>query len=72
MCQIFTGLIVGCIKCLHYRKVKPLSTGARLLPVATLRRKQYGEEGCRNFEAFPSAELNRCFGYKKNIIFSLF
>ena len=59
---------------------KANSIGAKLLPVTTLQRKQYGvvlrNESTRrvyhNFGAFLSAGLNHCFGNKKEqSIFSL-
>ena len=64
----------------YYRKLKPILTGAKLLLVTTFRRKQYGVvlqndstmRVYRNFEAFPSGGLNRCFGNKKSKIFSSF
>ena len=60
--------------------MKPISIGAKLLPVTTLQWKQYGvvlrNDSTRrvyhNFGAFPSAGLNHCFGNKRNKIFSLF
>ena len=59
--------------------MKPISIGAKLLRVTTLQQKQYGvvlrnestRRVYRNFRAFPSAGLNRCFGNKKKKIFSL-
>ena len=77
---LVTDLIVDWIKFLYYRKMKPISIGAKLLPVTTLQRKQYGvvlrNESTRrvyhNFGAFLSAGLNHCFGNKKNKVFSLF
>ena len=74
-----TDLILDWIKLLYYRKMKPISIGAKLLLVTTLQRKQYAvvlriestRRVYRNFGAFPSARLNYCFGNKKKKIFSL-
>ena len=59
--------------------MKPISIGAKLLLVYH-QQKQYGvlsqneltRRVYRNFGTFPSARVNRCFGNKKNKIFSLF
>ena len=75
-----TDLIVDWVKLLYYRKMKAISIGAKLLPVTTLQRKQYGvvlqnestRRVYRNFGAFLSAGLNHRFGNKKNKVFSLF
>ena len=75
-----TDLIVDWIKLLYYRKMKPISNGAKLLPVTTLQRKQYGvvlrnestRRVYRSFGAFPSAGLNRALVIKRTKYFLSF
>ena len=70
-----TDLILDWIKLLYYRKpaqnyIPPCGKkqyGVILRNESTTTRRVY-----RKFEAFPSAELNRCFEYKRTKYFPFF